>query len=126
MDRKFTFIMYGVIVWLAGVVLIRFLHPYLFGELLPHALFLVLGFLTAPLTLIPVAKLTGRTKHDMLVPTVIMSMPAMLMDGLATTLDAAGVTYIYADTPIDSAYSAGVLLIAFWGFLFFALLWHRK
>lgn len=103
MDRKFTFVIIGIIIWLVGIPLIRLLHPYLYGEFIPHALFLLFAIITAPLTLIPVAKLTGRTKHDMLVPTAIMAMPSMFMDGLSTTLDAAGVTYIYADTAIDSA-----------------------
>lgn len=126
MDRKFTFIIFGIIVWLGGVVLIRVLHPFMYGDVFLHSLLLFIGFLTAPLTLIPVAKLTGRTKHDMLVPTAIMAMPSMLMDALATTFDAAGLSHIYANTPQASAYSAGVLLLAFWGFFFFALLWHRE
>lgn len=126
MDRKLTFVIYGIIVWLAGVVLIRVFHPYMYGDILLHSLFLAVGILSAPLTLIPIARLTGRTKHDMLVPTVIMAMPAMVMDGLATTFDAAGVTHVYADTALDSAYSAGLLLIVFWAFFVFALYWHRE
>lgn len=126
MDRKFTFILFGIILWLAGVVMIRLLHPIIFGDPLLHSLLFVFAFLLAPLTLIPAAKITGRTKHDMLVPSAIMAMPSMLMDGLATTLDAAGKTYIYADTPVDAAWSGGLLLVAFWSIFFFALMWHRE
>lgn len=125
MDRKFTFIVLGVVIWLAGVIMIRLLHPYVYGDPVLHALFFALNFAIVPLGLIPIAKFTGRTKHDMLAPVAIMAMPSMLMDSLSVTFDSAGVSHIYADTPLAAAYSGGILLFAFWGFFFFALLWHR-
>ncbi|WP_298913781.1 hypothetical protein [uncultured Algimonas sp.] len=126
MDRKLTFIVYGIIVWLIGVALIRFLHPIAYPNLALHLLMLAVAVLAAPPTLIAIARLTGRTRHDMLVPMAIMAMPSMMMDGLAITFDAMGVSHIYAETPLYSAYSGGVLLVAFWALFLFSLLWHRK
>ncbi|MEM9600806.1 MAG: hypothetical protein AAF926_07265 [Pseudomonadota bacterium] len=125
MDKRWTFVIYGVIFWILGVVMIRLLHPFFYGDLGMHIVFLLIAIAIAPPTLIIAAKLSGRTKHDMLVPTVIMAMPAMIMDGLSVTFDAMGKTHIYADNPLHSAYAGGVLLVAFWAVLFFALLWHR-
>lgn len=126
MDKKWTFIVFGIIFWISGVILIRLLHPFFYGDLLMHVLFLAIAIAIAPPTVIIAAKLSGRTKHDMLVPIVIMSMPAMIMDGLSVTFDAMGKTHIYADNPLHSAYAGGVLLVAFWAVLFFALLCHEK
>ncbi|GLQ19576.1 hypothetical protein ACFFUB_14220 [Algimonas porphyrae] len=126
MDRKWTFILYGIVFWLLGVVMIRVLHPYFYGDLGMHVLFLLIAIAIAPPTLLITARLSGRTKHEMVVPTALMAMPAMLMDGLSVTLDAMGITHIYADNPLHSAYAGGVLLVAFWATLMFALLWHRQ
>lgn len=126
MDKRWTFVIYGIIFWVLGVVMIRLLHPFFYGDLLIHLLFLAIAIASAPPTLIIAAKMSGRTKHDMLVPTVIMAMPAMIMDGLSVTFDAMGATHIYADNALHSAYSGGVLLVAFWAVLFFALLWHKQ
>lgn len=125
MSDRLKFVLFGIVFWIAGVVMIRVLHPFFYGDLLTHLVFLGIGILIAPPTLIIAAKLSGRTKHQMLVPTVIMAMPAMIMDGLSVTFDAMGVTHIYADTPLYSAYAGGVLLVAFWAVFFFALLWHK-
>ena len=67
------------------------------------------------------ARLTGRTRHDMLVPTVIMAMPALLMDGLVISF----APDIYGDTDAELRAAGGLLLFAFWSFFFFALFWHR-
>ena len=61
-----------------------------------------------------------------MVPVTVITMVAMLLDGVAVTLDAAGVSAIYADTALEAAYAGGLLLFAFWSALFFALLWHRE
>ena len=125
MSDRVKFVLFGIVFWIAGVVMIRPLHPFFYGDLLMHLVFLLIGILIAPPTLIIAAKLSGRTKHQMLVPTAMMAMPAMIMDGLSVTFDAMGKTHIYADTPLYSAYAGGVLLVAFWAVFFFALLWHK-
>ena len=125
MSDSVKFVLFGIVFWIAGVVMIRVLHPFFYGDLLMHLVFLLIGILIAPPTLIMAAKLSGRTKHQMLVPTAMMAMPAMIMDGLSVTFDAMGKTHIYADTPLYSAYAGGVLLVAFWAVFFFALLWHK-
>ena len=125
MSDRVKFVLFGIVFWIAGVEMIRLLHPLFYGDLLMHLVFLLIGILIAPPTLIIAAKLSGRTKHQMLVPTAMMAMPAMIMDGLSVTFDAMGKTHIYADTPLYSAYAVGVLLVAFWAVFFFALLWHK-
>ncbi|MEL6686597.1 MAG: hypothetical protein AAFP97_03140 [Pseudomonadota bacterium] len=126
MSDKIKFVLFGIVFWISGVIMIRLLHPFFYGDLLMHILFLVIAIGIAPPTLIIAAKLSGRTKDQMLVPTVIMAMPAMVMDGLSVTFDAMGKTHIYANNPLHSAYAGGVLLVAFWAVLFFALLWHKE
>ncbi len=125
MDRKFTFFLIGFIFWLVGVVAIRFLAPIVTGSLGLHLVFLGVAFLSSPITLILIAKLTGRTKHDMLMPLVLMTMPSMFLDSLAVSFDGRGLTNIYANTPALSAYAGGALLMAFWSLYLFALIWHR-
>lgn len=126
MNDKLRFVLFGIIFWIAGVIMIRVLHPFFYGDLMMHVLFLVIAIAIAPPSLIIAAKLSGRTKEQMLVPSVIMAMPSMIMDGLSVTFDAMGKTHIYANNPLNSAYAGGVLLVAFWGILFFALLWHKE
>lgn len=126
MEKKLTLVIFGIIFWVIGVVMIRVLHPFFYGNVLTHLLFLGLAIIIAPPTVWIVAKLTGRTKHDMVLPSIIMAMPAMVMDGLSVTFDAMGKTHIYADNALHSAYAGGLLLVAFWAVLFFALLWHRE
>ena len=125
MDRKFTFVAIGAVFWLLAAILMKYLGPVVFDGGLIHALWFVANFAFGAISLVVIAKLTGRTKHDMLAPTAIMAMPAMLMDGLAVTTDARGWSHVYADTPQLAAYSGGFLLFAFWSFFFFALMWHR-
>jgi len=79
-----------------------------------------------PILAIPViARFTGRTKHDMLAPTVLIALPAMTLDGLAITLDTLGKTHIYADTAVLAGYTGGFLLFAFASFFFCAVRWHK-
>ncbi len=126
MDRKPTFVAIGAIFWLLAAILMKYLGPVVFDGGIIHVLWFVANFVFGAIAVVAIAKFTGRTKHDMLAPTAIMAMPAMLMDGLAVTSDARGLSHIYADTPQLAAYSGGFLLFAFWSFFFFALMWHRS
>lgn len=126
MNQRATFLILGLIVWIIGVVAIHILGPIVFDGGMLHILFWIANFVVGGVSIVLIAKFTGRTKHEMLVPTTLMAMPAMLMDGLSVTLDTMGVTHIYANTPTLAAYSGGLLLFAFWSFFFFALLWHRE
>ena len=125
MDRKLTFVAIGAIFWLLAAILMHFIGPYVLDGGLVHVGWWVANFVFGAIALIAIARMTGRTRHDMLVPTAIMAMPAMLIDGVAVTLDAKGATFVYADTPQLAAYTGGFLLFAFWSFFFFALLWHQ-
>jgi hypothetical protein len=125
MDRKTTFIGIGFVFWLSAAVLMHFLGPLVFDGGIIHGLWWLANFGFGAVAIILIARLTGRTKHDMLVPTALMAMPAMLLDGVAVTLDARGLTHVYADQPLIAAYTGGFLLFAFWSFFFFALIWHR-
>lgn len=125
MDKRGTFLIIGIIFWVIGAITVHYLGPIVFDGGLLHVIFWVANFAFGAIGTIFLAKLTGRTKHDMLAPVTIIAMPAMLMDGLAITADAQGLTHIYANTPLLAAYSGGFLLFAFWSFFFFALIWHR-
>ena len=125
MDRKLTFVAIGAIFWLLAAILMKYLGPIVFDGGLIHILWFVANFAFGAVAVVAIAKLTGRTRHDMLVPTAIMAMPVMIMDGLSVTLDARGLKHIYADTPLVAAYTGGFLLFAIWSFIFFALMWHR-
>ena len=126
MDRRLTFMAFGVVLWLVGVIVIRVAGPWFFDAGWRHVLFFALNFVVGGATVALVARMTGRTRQAMVVPTVIIAMVAMLLDGLAVTLDAAGITHIYADTPRMAAYAGGLLLFAFWSALAFALYWHQE
>lgn len=120
-DRKLTFLLIGGVFYGVGVALIKILGPFFWDSATLRALFLLINFLIAPVSLLAFAKMTGRTKHDMLVPTVIMTLAAMVMDGLTLSF----IPQLYAVPPQHQAYAGGLLLVAFWSFFFFALLWHR-
>ena len=126
MDRKLTFVVIGIVFWIFGAVFIRYLGPTIFADPTLHALFFVANFAIGAVAVILFAKLTGRSRHEMLAPVAIIAMPAMLMDGLAVTTDTMGLTYIYADTARGAALAGGALLFAFWSAFFFALMWHRS
>jgi hypothetical protein len=125
MDKRGAFLIIGIIFWIVAAALMHYLRPLVFDGGVWHILFWIAKFAFGAIAIILIAKLTGRTKHDMLAPVAIMAMPAMLMDGMAVTADAMGATHIYANTPLLAAYSGGFLLFAFWSFFFFALMWHR-
>ena len=120
------FIGLGIAIWLVGVVLIRLLGPYVFDAGWLHILFFGANFIFGAITVWAFAAIAGLSRHRMLVPTTVVAMVAMLLDGVAVTLDTAGVTHIYADTAEHAAYAGGLLLFAFWSAFFFALLWHRE
>ncbi len=125
MDRKATFISLGIFLWAAAALLMHFVGPVVFDGGLIHILFWIANFFVPVLFLPLIAKLTGRTKHDMLAPTALMAAPAMTLDGISTTLDAMGHTHIYANTTQLSAYTGGFLLFAFASFFVWAMIWHR-
>ncbi len=125
MDKKLTFILIGVIFWALAAILMHFVGPIVFDGGLFHIGFWIANFFV-PVVFIPlIAKLTGRTKHDMLVPTCLMVVPAMALDSLSITLDSFGKTHIYADTPVLAGVTGGFLLFAFVSFIIWALYWHR-
>ena len=121
MDRKLTFILIGGIFYGFGVAAIKLLGPLFWDSAALRAAFLLINIAIAAVTLPIFARMTGRTKHDMLMPTTIMALAAMVMDGLTLSF----APTLYADLPQHQAYAGGLLLVAFWGFFFFALLWHR-
>lgn len=125
MDKRGTFLIIGIIFWIVAAGLMHYLGPLVLDGGLLHILFWIANFAFAAIAVMLIAKWTGRTKHDMLAPVAIMAMPAMLMDGLAVTTDAMGLTHIYANDPLLAAYTGGFLLFAFWSFFFFALIWHK-
>ena len=126
MDKRGTFVIYGIIFWIFGAVFIHYLGPAIFSNPVLHILFFVANFAIGAIAVGLFARMTGRKRHQMLVPVTIIAMPAMLMDGLAVTLDTKGITNIYSNTPVFAAYAGGALLFAFWSAFFFALLWHRE
>ena len=121
MDKPFTFLLIGGLFYGFGVAAIKLLGPLFWDTAGVRAVFIALNIAIAALTTPLFARLTGRTRHDMLVPTVIMALAAMIMDGLTLSF----APTLYATAPQDQAYAGGLLLSAFWGFFFFALLWHR-
>ena len=121
MDRKITFILIGGIFYGFGVAAIKLLGPVFWDSAALRAVFLLVNIAIAAVTLPLFAHMTGRTKHDMLMPTTIMALAAMVMDGLTLSF----APQLYAQAPQHQAYAGGLLLVAFWGFFFFALLWHR-
>jgi|GEM_PF-3239024 len=125
MDKKLTFLSIGVIFWALAAVFMHFVGPVVFDTSGLHIIFWVANFFVPALFLPVVAKMTGRTKHDMLVPTVIMVIPAMTFDSLSITFDTFGKTHIYADTPVLAGLTGGFLIFAFVSFLLWALYWHK-
>lgn len=125
MDRKWLWIGVGIAFWVVGALALHALAPVMFDGGARHALLFALNFALAPASLWLLGKLFRQPLHRMLVPVALMAMPAMLMDGVAVTLDIAGATRIYSGVPTLAGYSGGLLLFAFWGFFFWALLWHR-
>lgn len=125
MDKKLFFILFGIAFWASAAVLMHFVGPLVFDGGWMHIGWWIANFFL-PLPIIPlIAKATGRTKHDMVVPTALIALPAMALDGLSVTLDALGKTHIYANTPELSALTGGFLLFAFASFFFWALIWHK-
>jgi len=125
MDRKFTFISIGVVFWLSAAILMHFVGPYVFDGGFIHIAFWIANFFIPALALPVIAKLTGRSKHEMLAPTALIAVPALTLDSLAITFDTMGKTHIYADTPMLSGLTGGFLLFAFASFFIWALYWHR-
>ena len=121
MDRIFTYLLIGGLFYGFGVAAIKLLGPFFWDTALMRFVFIALNFLIAAVSLPIFARMTGRGKHDMLLPTIIMALAAMIMDGLTLSF----VPQLYAETPQHQAYAGGLLLTAFWSFFFFALLWHK-
>lgn len=125
MDRKFTFILIGIIFWASAAWLMHYIGPTVFDGGGLHVGFWIANFLV-PVGVLPlIARLTGRTKHKMVIPTALVAVPALTLDGLAVTFDTLGHSYIYADTPALAGVTGGFLLFAFASFFFWALIWHR-
>ena len=125
MDRKVTFIFIGAAFWALAAVFMHFVGPYVFDAGLIHVGFWIANFFLPVLALPFIARLTGRTKHQMLAPTALIALPALTLDGLSITLDTLGQTHIYADTPQLAGLTGGFLLFAFMSFFFWALVWHE-
>lgn len=125
MDRKFTFIFAGVIFWASAAALMHYLGPLVFDGGTLHIIFWIANFFVPIPVIMLFARLTGRTKHDMLAPTALVALPAMTLDGISITLDTIGQTHIYAETPELAGVTGGFLLFAFASFFFWALIWHR-
>jgi len=116
MDRKVTFISIGVIFWICAALLMHFIVPYVFDGGLIQILFWVANFFFPAIAIPLIAKLTQRTKHDMLAPTVLF----------AITFDTMGFTHIYADNAILAGYTGGFLLFALASFFIWAIFWHHE
>ena len=125
MDRKYTFLSVGVIFWLVAAIIMHVLVPRVFDGGSVHIAFWVINFFFPLLALPLLAKATGRSRHEMLIPTVLLALPAMTLDSLAITFDTLGHTHIYANTPALSGFTGGFLLFAFASFFFWALIWHQ-
>lgn len=125
MDRKFTFIFIGIVFWAGAAAFMHFVGPLVFDGGVFHIGFWIVNFFFPVIAIPLIAKITGRTKQDMLIPTILVAIPAMILDGLSVTLDAMGKTHIYADNALLAAYTGGFLLFAFVSFFVWALIWHR-
>jgi hypothetical protein len=126
MDRKLTFILIGIAFWLSAAALMHYIGPYVFDGGLMQILFWVANFVLPAAALPVIARLTNRTKHQMLAPIVLIALPAMTLDGLAITFDTLGQTHIYANTTSLAGLTGGFLLFAFASFFFWALVWHKE
>ena len=125
MDKKFLFIAIGVSLWAGAAVLMHFIGPQVFDGSWIHVAWWIANFFL-PVAVIPlVANATGRTKHNMVIPTALIAMPAMTLDGLSVTFDTLGKTHVYADNAHLSGLTGGFLLFAFASFFFWALVWHQ-
>lgn len=125
MDRKFTFILIGLAFWLSAAALMHYISPYVFDGGLMQILFWIANFALPAAALPVIARLTNRTKHQMLTPIALIALPAMILDGLAITFDTLGQTHIYANTASLAGLTGGFLLFAFASFFFWALVWHK-
>lgn len=126
MDKKFTFITIGLFFWAVAAVVMHYIAPFVFDAGAVHIGFWALNFLF-PVVAIPVlARVTGRTRHQMLIPIALIVLPAMTLDGLAVTFDTLGITRVYADNPELAGLTGGFLLFAFASFIFWALVWQRN
>ncbi|MCP4206741.1 MAG: hypothetical protein GY767_06815 [Shimia sp.] len=126
MDRKFTFITTGIVLWFLAAFVMHYLGPIVFDVGPKHIGFWIANFFLPVLVLPIVASLTGRTKNDMVVPTLLITLPAMTLDSVAITFDTMGMSHVYASTPSLSGLTGGFLLFAFASFFFWALVWHRE
>jgi len=120
MDKKWLFMGVGLAAWVTGLFVIKFWGATLYDGGIKQISFLAANFIVPLLALPLLAKLTGRTKHDMLAPSALIAMPAMFMDSVAV-----GFTDWYSALDADRAATGSTLLFAFWALFFFALLWHR-
>lgn len=125
MDRKFTFLLIGVIFWASAAFLMHFIGPYVLGGDWIHIVFWIANFFLPAIALPIIAKITNRTKNQMLVPTILIAIPAMTLDALSVTFDTFGFTHIYADNAILAGSTGGFLLFAFVSFFVWALIWHK-
>ena len=125
MDKKITFVSIGIVFWAVAALFMHYVGPIVFNGGALHIGFWIVNFFV-PFAFLPfIAKLTGRTKHDMLVPTTLMAIPAMTLDSLSITFDTFGKTHIYADTPALAGVTGGFLIFAFVSFFIWALYWHK-
>jgi hypothetical protein len=125
MDRKFTFIIIGIIFWASAALLMHFVGPYVFDGGVIHIVFWIANFFLPVIALPLIAKLTKRNKNEMLIPTVFIAIPAMILDAVSITLDTLGLTHIYADTAVLAGNTGGFLLFAFASFFIWAVIWHK-
>jgi len=125
MDPKVIFIFIGIVFWASAALLMHFIGPYVFDGGVIQALFWAANFFLPVIALPLIAKLTQRTKHDMLIPTVLIAIPAMILDGLSITFDTLGFTHIYADNAVLAGNTGGFLLFAFASFFIWAVIWHK-
>ena len=120
MERKWAWIAVGLAAWTLGLAVIRLFGDALFDGGIRQALFTAAQFAVPPLVMPPLARWLDRTQHELVVPSVLIAMPAMLMDAVAV-----GWTDWYASSADHRVATGSVLLFAFWSLLFWALVWHR-
>ena len=126
MDRPFSCIAIGVAIWIIALPIMRYMVPFVFDLGLMHWAFWGANFLIPALFIPPIAKLLGRTKSDMLAPVALITLPIMVMDSVAVTLDGLGKTAIYTDHAEIAAATGGFLLFAMASCFFWALVWSQK
>lgn len=102
------FVVIGVVIWLAFLILIRVLGTTVFtvgNPLLPVIFVLAIPMIIVTIYLI--SGITGVSVRDMPMPVFVMTFTALLLDGLAV-----GFTGLYGDTHEQIRASAAFLL---WG-----------